>query len=118
MPRSVLEALKILESLCAGKASPNVIIATTMWANVSKEEGEQREGELDIEFLQKMDRGKSLRFQRTYESAWDIIGSVTEKDQMEGLLVTEIIDNGRQLVLKPDERHKSLKRKLKGIFSR
>lgn len=118
MTASVLEALKTFASLCAGKASPNVIIATTMWGNVSEEEGEEREEQLNREFLPKMGGSKTLRFERTYASAWRIIGSVTEKDQAEGLLVSEIVDNGRRLghvIQKPDE---TLTRRLKGIFSR
>lgn len=51
-----------------------------MWGNVSREEGAQREEDLNDEVLPKMDGSRTQRFEKTYESAWRIIGSLAKKD--------------------------------------
>ena len=59
---------------------PNVVIATTMWDDVKKESGERREEELKRDFWQGMvaDGCRIERFENTYESAWRIIGNMSQ----------------------------------------
>jgi hypothetical protein len=95
MTASILGTLKTFVSLCAEKASPNVIIATTMWGNVSREEGAQREEDLNDEVLPKMDGSRTQRFEKTYESAWRIVSSAAVRCQAGSLLGEEIDVIGR-----------------------
>jgi hypothetical protein len=69
----------------------NVVIATTMWDNVTLEEGAMREEELKEDFWKKvLSAGyRTGRFKRTSESAWDIIGSVMDKNSSTTLLIQE-----------------------------
>jgi hypothetical protein len=82
MTGSTLRNLETFASLCGQKAMPNVVIATTMWGKVEKEEGEQREEELKSEFWAAMqaDGCKTARFVNTYESAWRVIDSTAKED--------------------------------------
>ena len=82
MTGSTLRNLETFASLCGQKAMPNVVIATTMWGKVEKEEGEQREEELKSEFWAKMqvDGCKTARFENTYESAWRVIDSPAKEN--------------------------------------
>jgi hypothetical protein len=63
---------------------PNVVIATTMWGQINKEKGLQREDELLRTFWGDMRDGgcRVERFEDTYDSAWRIIGSL-EKGRAE-----------------------------------
>jgi len=67
-----------LTGLCAQKAIPNVVIITTMWKKVSEKEGTDREEELKQKFWDEMlaNGCRTERFEDTYESAWDITGSL------------------------------------------
>jgi hypothetical protein len=121
MTGSMLRNLELFASLCGQKAMPNVVIATTMWGKVEKEEGEQREAELKSEFWAKMqaDGCKTERFENTYDSAWHIIGRPAEKDGV------RVLDNGQLLadiyVNEAASKHRELEvfsSTLRGIFSR
>jgi hypothetical protein len=81
MTGSSLKNLQILASLCGQHAIPSVVIATTMWSEVSEEEGKQREEELRAEFWKDIipDGCRTERFQKTYESAWRIIGNISQE---------------------------------------
>lgn len=70
---------------------PNVVIATTMWGKVSKEEGEQREEELKRDFWNDMvAKGcRTERFENTYASAWRIIGSIMQNNPSTTLLIQQ-----------------------------
>ena len=59
---------------------PNVVIATMMWDDVKKESGERREEHLKRDFWQSMmaDGCRIERFEDTYESAWRIIGNMSQ----------------------------------------
>jgi len=65
----------MLATLLGSKAMSNIVIATTMWSRVSEEEGRGRENELKSIFLKDMmaDGCKTKRFEKTSESAWDIV---------------------------------------------
>jgi hypothetical protein len=62
---------------------PNIILVTTMWGDVPMEKGEQREQELKRNFWKDMlaDGCRMERFEDTWESAWGIVGNLTEKVQ-------------------------------------
>jgi hypothetical protein len=98
MTGSALRNLHMLAKLCGKQAMPNVIIATTMWGKFDKKDGERREAELERDVWTEMmaDGCRIERFENTYESAWRIVGSFTEKER--ALLSSEIVDNGRQLM--------------------
>ena len=82
MTGALLKNLQMFANLCGQKAMPNVVIATTMWDRVSKEEGNEREDELKRDFWTGMvaDGCRTERFENTYDSAWCIIGSVVGED--------------------------------------
>jgi hypothetical protein len=90
MTASLLKNLQLFTNLCGQKAMANVVIATTMWGYVNPEEGAAREEELKEDYWKDlMDVGcRTVRFKRTHESAWDIIGSML-KNSSTTLLVQE-----------------------------
>jgi hypothetical protein len=99
MTGSLLKNLQIFASLCGQKAMPNVVIATTMWGKVEKVEGEEREEELKSDFWKDMlaNGCRAERFENTYESAWQVVGRLAQKDRTELLLPAEIVDDGLRL---------------------
>jgi chromosome condensin MukBEF ATPase and DNA-binding subunit MukB len=101
MTGSMVKNLRIFTSLCGQKAMPNVIIATTMWDKVDKEEGIQREQELKDELWKDiLAQGcRCKRFENTYESAWHIVSDLVdvEKDRAPVLLPREIVDTHLRL---------------------
>jgi chromosome condensin MukBEF ATPase and DNA-binding subunit MukB len=94
MAGSVLKNLKMFASLCGQKAMPNVSLVTTMWADVKEETGIRREEELMRDFWKGMvdDGCKTERFQHTYESAWNIVGTLSEKERAQVQLPTEMVE--------------------------
>jgi hypothetical protein len=99
---SLLKNLELFVGLCGQKAMPNVVIATTMWGNVSADEGKQREEELKEQFWKGIldNGGRTERFNGTQESAWDIIGSIMHTTSSTTLLIQEEIVDGRRSLLK------------------
>jgi hypothetical protein len=99
MTGSVLKNLRMFASLCGKDAMPNVVITTTMWSKVDKEEGEQREEELRNDFWNDMvaDGCRTARFENTHASAWRVVGSLTRNDQARVLLSSEIVDTHLRL---------------------
>ena len=78
---------------------PNVVIVTTMWSKVIKEEGTEREAELEKLFWKDMvDDGCSIdRFEDTRESAWAIVDSLADRSRARVLLPREIVDTRLRL---------------------
>ena len=68
---------------------PHVVIVTTMWGKVNRKEADEREDLLKREVWQGMlgDGCKSARFEDTYESAWNIVGSLMQKNSGTTLLI-------------------------------
>jgi hypothetical protein len=99
MTGSVLKNLEMFVALCGQKAMPNVIIATTMWGEVKKENGLRRESELKREFWKDMVAGgcRTDRFEDTNESAWRIINCLSGEDPSRVLLPHEIVDTHLRL---------------------
>jgi len=93
---SLLTHLQIFSSLCGQNAMPNVVIATTMWSKVRKEEGDQREEELKCDFWKDILAGGCTveRFLSTYESAWCIIGSIVRKSSGKPFRIQEEMREG------------------------
>lgn len=79
MTGSLLKNLQMFTNLCGQQAMPHVVIATTMWGNVDKVEGAEREDELRKDFWKEsLEHGcTTARFDKTFESAWRIIGSIS-----------------------------------------
>jgi chromosome condensin MukBEF ATPase and DNA-binding subunit MukB len=99
MTGSVLKNLEMFATLCGQKAMPNVIIATTMWGEVKRENGERREQELKRDFWKGMvaDGCRTERFKDSHDSAWHIIGNLAKKDRAPVLLSHEIVDTHLRL---------------------
>lgn len=83
MTGSLLKYLQMFSSICGQDAMPCVIIVTTMWGKVDKDEGEQREGELNGDFWKDiLGHGcETARFDKTYDCAWRIIGSLDQQER-------------------------------------
>jgi hypothetical protein len=95
MTASALKNLRIFATLCGQKAMPNVIIVTTKWSKIAIEEGARRMKELETHFWKDMivDGCGTARFEDTYESAWNIIGSLGDKHPVHVQLAHEIVDS-------------------------
>jgi len=78
---------------------PNVIMVTTKWSKITEKHGAQREKELETRFWKDMiaDGCATARFGDTYESAWSIVGRLSDKHQAEVLLPREIVDSDLRL---------------------
>ncbi|PVF99836.1 hypothetical protein CPB86DRAFT_262479 [Serendipita vermifera] len=90
--------MQMFQLLCGHDALQNVTLVTTMWNEVDDLTGSRREDELRERFWGDMIEAgsKVVRFEYTYESAWDIL------DQFSGLrrplqLQVEMVDQGKSL---------------------
>jgi len=122
MTGSILKNLKKFASFCGKSAMPNVIIATTMWGKVDTEEGSEREKELKGDFWKDiLDSGcRTERFEKTYESAWRIIGSLAKKDMAtvpDSQLRLHVAIHANEVPSKGLELE-AFTRRLRGMFSR
>jgi len=100
MTGSLLKNLKMFTSVCGQKAMPHVVIATTMWGKVDPVEGAKREDELKGDFWKDILAAgcRTERFEKTYKSAWDIVGIVADDGRgTVPLLPREMVDSGRRL---------------------
>jgi len=99
MTGSVLRNLRVFASLCGQKAMPNVVLATTMWGRVEEGTGVRREKQLQNEFWKDMlAEGCEIdRFENSYDSAWRIVDSFSEKEKATVLLPREIVDDKLRL---------------------
>jgi hypothetical protein len=95
MAATPLKNLHTFARLCGSKAMPNVVIATTMWGDVSELTGIRREEDLK-NFLQNMlsDGCRLERFGNNWKSAWDIIG---ESSTTTLRLPDEMVEEGKLL---------------------
>jgi len=87
--------------LCGVDALENVVLTTTMWGTLKDiKAGERHEAELLQTYWRPMvERGSTtMRFQRTFESAWSIIDSIIAHHQAHSLLLQEeLVDLHRRL---------------------
>src|SRR5271154_3227602 len=95
MTNSLSKNLNLFKMLCGSKATRNVIFVTTMWDRVRKEVGQQREEDLKKQqWLPMVELGSMVaRFERTFESAWNIIDRIVQELPADALrLQEEIVD--------------------------
>jgi len=130
MAGSLLNNLRMFTSLCGQKAMPNAVLVTTMWSEVSKATGRQREEELRRDFWKDLVAvGCGIeRFEDTRESAWRIIGNIVEKNSGTNVRLQVEMGDGGKTVHKteagaranqaPTKVSNSLVAKLRGLFSR
>jgi hypothetical protein len=73
-----MKNIRLFRSICGEQAMPNVVIVTTMWSKVGREDGINREDELKKEVWREMleDGCKIERFEDTRESAWRIVSNI------------------------------------------
>ena len=78
MGETALKNIAMFEQLCGKSALANVVLVTTMWADVEEEIGRTREGQLKRLYWKAMISAGSqmMRFDNTPESAWAIIAQL------------------------------------------
>jgi len=107
----------VFKRLCGNDAASNVVLVTTKWAQVDESVGREREQELaELYWKQMLDRGSRVdRFKHSYESAWDIIAPIVEKDALDYIQIQrELVDLRKRL---PDtDAGRALRGDLKEIF--
>ncbi|KAJ8515458.1 hypothetical protein ONZ45_g7118 [Pleurotus djamor] len=84
--------LKMFAQLCGSVAAERVILTTTMWGKLtSRSVGEKREKEMTDKFWKDMIEKKAqvVRFEASYESAWQVIGLASATVKTEKLLLQE-----------------------------
>ena len=114
-----LRNLNMLQELCGRDNFQNVVFVTTMWNEVSQDEGRRREEELQSYFWHSMiELGSTThRFDLTEESAWDIINtiSVSPPDERRPLQIQrEMVDENKPLV--KTSAGKSMRKRNNGSF--
>jgi len=91
----------MFRELCGEDALKNVIIATTMWGKVSKEEGENRERDLrDRFFKDALEKGtKMVRHTHPthFNSTDDILRLIIANHPVPLLIQQELVDQKKQL---------------------
>ena len=100
MAGSPLKNLRMFGKLCGDDALTNVILATTMWDRVDRSTCVRREEELKKDFWNRMLAlgSPAVRFQGTFESAWQIIDIIAKKKRVDILLLQEeLVNLKRQL---------------------
>ena len=105
--------LRMFAELCGNQGLKKVILATTMWDQVTVTTGAQREHDLRVNYWKvMMDKGASIaRFQNTHETAWEIIDKIVQKTSTDALLIQkELVD--RKLRLNETKAGKALRSNL------
>lgn len=94
-----MKNLRLFSSLCGKKVMPHVVVVTTMWSKVDREEAIRWEEILKEEVWRDMlGKGYSVeRFEDTRESAWATIDRVVEKREAKTSLSHEIVDKHLRL---------------------
>ncbi|OAL55289.1 hypothetical protein IQ07DRAFT_659330 [Pyrenochaeta sp. DS3sAY3a] len=96
-----LRNLKIFRQLCGNEELKNVILATTFWSEVAKEDALRREEQLRAtpEFWGDMlDCGATMKRLVDYNSALNIVGLLVEKPQITLRIQQELIEDQKKLV--------------------
>lgn len=76
------------------------MIRYVRWGEVQEDIGARREQELKGDYWQEMIKSgcKIRRFQNTFESAWDIVDSIPERDQAASILLsTQMVEHHLRL---------------------
>jgi hypothetical protein len=127
---SALRNISGLLNMCGGRAMPHVFLVTTMWDEVPTRVAVRREQELYHSFWKPaLDKGaKAMRFNGSFNSAWDIIDDMLAMDRCPDLLMqVEQVEQNRHLNetqafiplnSAPPKRTRGLKRKARKAFSK
>lgn len=104
MAGTALKNLHLFESLC-GEEFGNIVLTTTMWDEVEKYVGHDREKELKNSYWKAMlDRGSSIRrFLLTRQSALDVLGPIISKLNRRRALHREVEGAGQTLSMQLEE---------------
>ncbi|KAF9489918.1 hypothetical protein BDN71DRAFT_1525719 [Pleurotus eryngii] len=101
MAGTPLKNLHMFEKLCGKDALQNIILTTTMWDEVDEATGEQREKELERHYWKTMisQGSKTMRYQNTDKSAWNIIDSIVvgHNERYAVELQKELVDLEKEL---------------------
>ncbi|OCH83802.1 hypothetical protein OBBRIDRAFT_892123 [Obba rivulosa] len=93
---------RMFRQLCGEETLKNVVIVTNMWANVTTEDGEQRERELmsrDIFFKPALAKGARMaRYYNTYESALAVLSLLVDAAPRALRIQTELVDERKELL--------------------
>jgi hypothetical protein len=94
-----IENLDLLKALCGTAGLSCIVLATTMWANIERAEGEQRQKELSAKYWSDLVRqGASVvKHEDSKTSALKIIGRIIEKDTRSTLSIQEELLAGKHL---------------------
>jgi hypothetical protein len=79
MAGTPLSNWKVFKELCGEECFQSILLATTMWDDVTEECGSRRQEQLKRKYWKSMIKlgSRVVRFHNTYQSAWDIIGQLT-----------------------------------------
>lgn len=99
MAGSPLRLLEIFKNLCGTHALVNVILVTSMWDDVSEEDGTIRETELCNKYWKTMIAAgsRTARFLNSHESGNDIISRIELGSRLPVLLQKELVDEKKTL---------------------
>ena len=91
---------KMFRELCGDSTLRNVVLVTNMWAEVSQEDGEEREEELITNFFKPVldKRAQIARHYNTVESAHDIIRRIIRNRPAALQIQRELVDEGKDIV--------------------
>jgi len=83
--------LRMFGELCGDRAVNKVILVTTMWDKIIPALGERRQSELEYRYFHELLRrgATAMKFNNTYESAWDIIDAMLVEHDREAILIQE-----------------------------
>ena len=104
MQEPISKSFVVFRSLCGKDALKHVVICTTKWSTISKEEeAESRTEQLKEKYWKEMIEGGSIvhKFQDSQNSAWDVIAPIVEKGRygkMDALQIQEEMVEGRKLI--------------------
>jgi hypothetical protein len=86
--------------LCGDRAAHKVVLVTTMWDKIDPALGERRQSELEYKYFHELlRRGATvMRFNNTYQSAWEIMDAIFAESEREAVLIQEeLVDLNKRL---------------------
>jgi hypothetical protein len=94
----------LFADLCGQDVMRNVVLATTMWNQVDENVGIQRENELKEIWRSILAKGSvARRFTGTFESAWDIVDVVAEKNRVNFVHTSESFKASSRTIIPSSE---------------
>ena len=101
MEGSALRNLKMFRQLCGKEPLKNVILATTFWSKVPKEDALRRENELETTPMfwgDMLERGSVMKRLYNAQGALDIVGHLVSKPQITLQIQKELVEDNKALV--------------------